>query len=138
MTIGNRYKWLVALLVLALLLAGCVSNPVAPSKNADGYVKIEAAQLAGMLERKDLTLINVHIPYEGEIAGTDLLIPYDEIGSRTAELPGVNDKIVLYCRSGPMSTAAARALVALGYTQVYELDGGMNAWQAAGNPLVRR
>ncbi|MBA3878072.1 MAG: sulfurtransferase, partial [Anaerolinea sp.] len=37
-----------------------------------------------------------------------------------------------------MSTIAARALVGLGYTNVWELDGGMIAWEAAGFRLVQR
>jgi len=53
-----------------------------------------------------------------------------------AELPPRETKIVLYCRSGSMSAIAARALVAAGYTKVWNLDGGMNAWRALGYPVV--
>jgi rhodanese-related sulfurtransferase len=35
-----------------------------------------------------------------------------------------------------MSTTAARELVALGYTNVYNLVGGFNAWAEAGLPLI--
>ena len=53
-----------------------------------------------------------------------------------AELPPRETKIVLYCRSGSMSAIAARTLVAAGYTNVWNLDGGMNAWRALGYPVV--
>lgn len=129
------------MLAFALILSGCASKPTptsAPPASAGDWTRIDAAQLAAMLEKKDFTLVNVHIPYMGEIAQTDLLIPYNEIGGRLGELPGKDARLVLYCSTGPMSTSAARTLVALGYTQVYELEGGMSAWQAAGKQLVRR
>ncbi|MCL4830953.1 MAG: hypothetical protein KJZ86_00895 [Caldilineaceae bacterium] len=37
-----------------------------------------------------------------------------------------------------MSTQATAELAAAGYTQIYELDGGFNAWQAAGHPLLNK
>jgi rhodanese-related sulfurtransferase len=37
-----------------------------------------------------------------------------------------------------MSVTAARALVRLGYTDVWNLDGGMIAWRAAGYPLLEK
>lgn len=88
-----------------------------------------------MLEDKDFTFVNVHIPYEGEIAGTDAHIPFNEIASYLDELPAKDAKIVLYCRSGRMSDEASQDLVKLGYTNVYDVVGGMNAWAASGRPL---
>jgi rhodanese-related sulfurtransferase len=126
------------LVVLALFAAAC-SPTVSPdpARDAEGYVQLTVEELAGMLEEKDFVLVNVHIPYEGEIPQTDLFIPFDEIGDRLNELPGRDGRIVLYCRSGSMSTTAARVLVALGYTNVYEVSGGMQAWEAAGHELIR-
>lgn len=43
------------------------------------YRNIEAPALAGSLKKKALFLVNVHVPYAGEIAGTDAFIPYDMV-----------------------------------------------------------
>jgi len=90
-----------------------------------------------MLEQKDFTLLNVRTPYSGEIEGTDLWIPYDQLAARASELPADKSaKIVVYCRTGSTSAIAAQTLLNLGYTNVWNLDGGMNAWTASGRTLV--
>jgi rhodanese-related sulfurtransferase len=106
------------------------------SQNADGYTDITVQQLASMLPNKDFTLVNVHIPFEGDIPETDVSIPYNEIANHVDQLPDKNAPIVLYCRSGSMSTQAAETLADLGYTNVMELDGGFNAWKSAGHELA--
>ncbi len=40
--------------------------------------------------------------------------------------------LAVYCRSGSMSAIAVERLLALGYTDIIELDGGTDAWAAAG------
>ncbi|MDQ3248856.1 MAG: rhodanese-like domain-containing protein, partial [Chloroflexota bacterium] len=103
-----------------------------------GYVDLSVEQLAGLLPQKNFTLVNVHIPYEGELPATDLFIPFDQITDNLAQLPAKDAPIVLYCRSGRMSAEAAKALTAQGYTNIFELEGGFNAWQAAGNQLLNK
>jgi rhodanese-related sulfurtransferase len=138
----ERTLWQSVILVAALALGACgqaePQNPDSQSyaKNTEGYADISVDQLAVMMEDKNFTLVNVHIPYEGEIPETDLFIPFDEIQDHLDELPAWDEIIVLYCRSGSMSTTAAEVLVDEGYTNIIELDGGFNAWKAQGYELL--
>jgi rhodanese-related sulfurtransferase len=124
------------LLFLLLITAACQSKPVKGEavSVADGsYKDVSADELAAMLKNKDFVFINVHIPFAGDIAQTDLSTPYDDIEQNLSQFPtDKNAKIVLYCRSGRMSQIAAEKLVSLGYTNIWNLEGGMVDWEQAG------
>lgn len=136
-------KNLTFILLAFLLIAGCQSKSItAETITVDGglYKNVSPDDLNTMLKNKDFVFINVHIPFEGNIAGTDLSIPYDQISEPTylAQIPvDKNAKILLYCRSGRMSAIAAEKLVSLGYTNIWDLDGGMVAWEQAGNEIEK-
>ncbi|NOY77800.1 MAG: hypothetical protein GXO76_08020 [Calditrichaeota bacterium] len=101
------------------------------------FHKLSAKQLAAQLKEKNFLLVNVHIPYAGELPQTDFFVPYDQIKQNINKFPkDKNAKIVVYCRSGGMSIIAAETLAKLGYKNVYYLSGGMRAWTQAGNKLI--
>ena len=137
-------KWFGFAIAVVILLDGCSqpSQSHAMTKiNVKGgaYTNVTPAQLKQMLAAKDFVFINVHIPYEGEIARTDSFIPYDRIAENIAQFPAdKNAKIFLYCRSGRMSAIAAEELVARGYTNVWNLDGGMVAWESARLQVIQK
>lgn len=82
-------------------------------------------------------LVDVHIPEQQHIVGTDAVIPFNEIDSNLDRLPA--DKttpVAVYCRSGSMSARVAAQLVRLGYERVIDLSGGTIAWSAAGLPFM--
>lgn len=102
------------------------------------YTNVVPAQLKQMLGAKDFVFINVHIPYAGELEKTDAFIPYNEISQNLVKFPSdQNAKIFLYCQSGRMSAIAAEELLKRGYTDIWNLDGGMSAWENAGLPLIQ-
>lgn len=113
-------------LLALLIFAGCMGSLFLPSwsMGEEGYENISLNRFVEMLENKDFILINVHIPYEGEIPGTDLFVPYNAIDQYKEELPQQKDaKIVVYCRSGRMSEIAAEKLVQMEYTNVLNFQG---------------
>jgi phage shock protein E len=60
-------------------------------------------------------------------------IPYDELEARLSELRAYSDKtVVLYCHSGRRASIAESYLSANGFTQLYHLQGDMQAWNAKG------
>jgi rhodanese-related sulfurtransferase len=128
-------------LLIALALAACQSKSVTGevvSVNDGSYKNVTPKELNAMLKNKDFVFVNVHIPFAGNIAGTDLSIPYDQIENELSQLPSDKSaKIVLYCRSGHMSTIAAEKLVSLGYTNIWSLKGGMVEWEKAGFTLEK-
>lgn len=132
-------KKILLVLLSAVVLAACQSKPVMGEivTVAEGsYQNITPDELNTMLKDKDFIFVNVHVPFAGDIAGTDLSIPYDQIAQNLSQLPSNKDsKIVLYCRSGRMSEIAAEELVALGFSNVWNLTGGMVEWEQAGYEL---
>lgn len=145
----NKPKLLLfGLLVLASFLAGVYRDRISTFVLSRVSVlapqtgdTVSAPALKSMLKNKNralsgaegFTLINVHVPYEGEIASTDTFVAYDKMVEQSAFLP--KDKttpIILYCKTGRMSSEALQTMRKLGYTNVRHLAGGMDAWQAMG------
>jgi len=136
-------------LLTLLVLAAC-GEPISPAataastglpvlpRNAFGFIDLKVEQLAKSMKTKNFTPVNVHVPEPEYLPNTDLAVPFDRITGYLDKLPGKDAPIVLYCRSGGMSTQAAAALAAAGYTKIYELDGGYRAWKAAGHDLLKK
>jgi rhodanese-related sulfurtransferase len=139
---GRRWR-VVAGLVAAVapaclvLVAGCGSDGGGDGRGsrAADVDLVTVDEFAARLADPEAVVVNVHVPYEGEIAGTDLFVPFDEITS-SARLPSERDRpLLVYCRTGNMSATATADLAQAGYTNVTDLDGGMIAWAAGGRSI---
>ena len=100
--------------------------------------RLSPAEAADLLATSDPIVINVHIPYAGDIPGTDTSIPYNQVDAIETYLkhdPCAD--VLLVCLSGGMSQTAGNELVKRGYLRVRDLSGGMQAWQSAGYPLLK-
>lgn len=63
-------------------------------------------------------------------------IPLAELGQRTGELPA-GRPVIVCCNTGMTSAKGAAALRKAGREEVFNLDGGLNAWRQAGLPVVK-
>lgn len=101
-------------------------------------VRLSPAEAKDLLATTDPIVINVHIPYEGDIPGTDTSIPYDDVDAIEDYLKHDHcADLLLVCRSDHMSQIAGDELVKRGYLRVRDLKGGFVAWQSAGYPLLK-
>lgn len=105
------------------------------------YKDINPQELKTMIDQqKNFTLVDVRTPQEfsaGYISGAKL-IPVDKIEHALHEGKlGKDEKIVVYCLMGGRSAQAAKILANQGFTKILNLQGGTQAWQEAGYPLVK-
>jgi rhodanese-related sulfurtransferase len=139
---ASRFLAAVLTLVGVLALGACTSTgppptSTSPTQTPTAARLVDPDEFAAAIAEPDRVTVNVHVPFEGDIAGTDLSIPFDQIAAQAFRLPADRDTgLAIYCRSGPMSAIAAETLRDLGYTDVVELRGGMRAWQADGRQLI--
>jgi len=135
-------RWLAYLGVLILIGAGVTSGPASASHGRQLSVQEVKGALdkAPSLREKGFILVDVRSVEEhdtGAIPGTDANIDFREMARRHKELgAGIDDHIVLYCQSGKRSNIAADTLMELGYRNVYNLRGSVNAWLQAGYQLA--
>lgn len=102
----------------------------------DGFRNISASELDELLRKGGVRLLDVRTDAEaaqGRIEQGELL-PLHLIPLRISELDR-NARTVFYCRSGGRSAQAAAFVVANGFTDVYNLQGGIMAWANAGLPI---
>jgi rhodanese-related sulfurtransferase len=109
---------------LSAILRGLLGPGVAHVTAKEAHSRLPAAVVLDVRE--------LHEYRDGHIPGS-LHIPLREVGRRLREIDREREVIVV-CRSGSRSGAAAKLLGDHGY-QVQNLRGGMIAWSRAGLPV---
>ena len=117
--------------LFAALFCGCGNT-----KNNESVKTVNVEEFAKIVAQNDVRLIDVRTPKEyaeGHLAGAE------NIDVKTADfaerIKDITDTVAVYCRSGKRSLMAAEQLIKQGCT-VYNLDGGILAWQKAGKPTT--
>lgn len=112
--------------MLALLV-----SQVALGATIEGVSPSQAAQMQQSNEAVILDVREMDEWNAGHIAGA-IHIPLGEMQGRMSEIARYkNSSVITQCRSGTRSEKAAQALKQAGFSSVYNLEGGINAWQKA-------
>ena len=143
----TRVLSLAVLLLLATVLAatGCSTDEAAspsatgaPAETA-GYATVDVQTAYDALSSNAAAqIVDVREPEEWAETGVPqgaVLIPLAEVESRAPSELDTGSPVYVICRSGNRSRTASEILVGLGFTEVYNVDGGVTAWLDAGLPV---
>lgn len=111
-----------------------------PASQRVGFKSV-SVQAGKMLldNKKNMVLLDVRTPQEVQRYGTiegGNLVPFWAIMQNKLNIP-TDTPIMVFCAVGGRSYFAGQTLVKNGYREVYNLKGGIDAWQKVGYPLVR-
>lgn len=115
--------------LLFLLLFGCAEKKTESVLTAQEFdAKFKATENAILIDVRTLEEVAA-----GKIPNAGNIVWDESFGDKISQLE--HQPVFLYCGSGIRSAKAATVLREKGYTEVYELEGGIKAWKAAGLPV---
>lgn len=112
--------------LIVILLSGCTATK---EENKIMYNKITAEEAKEMIDTQEVIILDVRTQeefIEKHIEDALLIPDYELEKLAESKLPDKNKKILVYCRSGNRSKTAARLLIDMGYTDVYDFGGIIN------------
>jgi rhodanese-related sulfurtransferase len=124
-------KKLFAIMASVLLLAGCSSS--------SSTVDLTVSEFSSKVTEAGIITLDVRTPgefNEGHIEGAQLID--FQSGNFESEIATLDKSktYAVYCRSGSRSGQAVKIMSDAGFTNLYNLDGGVIDWANAGLPLV--
>ncbi len=132
-----RDNWL---LVALVVVSGLMLIWPSLSGRFGGRKQVSTLEAVQKMNHENALVIDVREPAEvaqGKIAGARH-IPLGQLESRIGELEKFKNKpIIVACRSGHRSSRACGLLTKRGFTDVYNLSGGMIAWEQANLPVEK-
>ena len=109
-----------------------------PFLRRSGAKEVGVGDATLMIHRQNALVIDVRTPAEfaaGHIADA-INVPADKIAERATELEKYKGRpVIVTCQSGARSASGCSALRKLGFEQLFNLTGGIGAWQQAGMPV---
>jgi rhodanese-related sulfurtransferase len=94
-----------------------------------------------LISHEDALVLDVREPHEVKdgLILNSVHVPLGQVRDHLGKLEKYKDRpVIVGCRSGSRSHSAAALLAKAGFAQVYNLQGGLLAWQNANLPLVKK
>jgi rhodanese-related sulfurtransferase len=125
-------------LLLGLATIGCsTGDPARPAS----YVTVDVQETFKQLNANDSAqIVDVREPGEWATTGVPpgaVLIPLGQLEQSASEELAKDGPVYVICNSGNRSRTGASTLIKLGYAEVYNVEGGIQAWLRAGLPVER-
>ena len=138
-TIGSNVKFILDNIFIVAIAAASGLALLWPALRPSGR-RATPLQVTQLINRGKTAVVDVR--NADEFAAGHLRdaknIPLADLANRIGELDkSKNRTVVLICQTGVRSDKAARQLAAAGFEDVYSLEGGLAAWQAAGLPVTK-
>ncbi len=92
-----------------------------------------------IIDTEDVIILDVRTPQEvakGNIKGSSMINYFDENFLDKLSLVNKSKTICIYCKSGGRSSKAAKILQENGFNKIYQLEGGLMAWENEGLPIT--
>lgn len=109
-------------------------------RGASGVANLSPTEAVLLINRSNAVVLDVREASEyaqGHIPDA-MHIPLAQLGDRLKELAKYKEKpVLLHCQGGVRSAKACDLLAKQGFTKLYNLQGGLNAWQQAKLPVVK-
>ena len=126
--------YIIVIMILSLfIISGCstvVNKYTTKSVENSSVTKITAKEAKVEIDKGNVIILDVRTKEEytsGHIE-TSILIPVNDLEKEVENiLKDKEQKVLIYCRSGNRSSQAAKLLVKMGYTNVYDF-GGIKDW----------
>ena len=127
------------LIAVALLSAGMLVWPMI-GRRISGVKEVETLEATQLINHRDAMILDVREDKEfstGHLPNAKH-IPLGQLAARLKDVEKFKNKpIVVNCRSGARSATACGILRKNGFEEVYNLKGGINAWQQANMPVEK-
>jgi rhodanese-related sulfurtransferase len=121
------------------LVAALAVIAVEVKERIQKFAALSAAQAVRLMNQGALVIdLRPQEAFEAGHIGEARNVPAADIESQAESLKKWRDRTVItYCDSGVNGAGAARTLAKLGFTKVFNLDGGLNAWVKDNLPLIK-